>query len=617
MSREEDVNKVGGRPAPPHDGRSLSHISDVIQHLDSQDVEERYREEGADNGMRDSEGDNNSSRDPATIVISWADKDVENPYNWPRVMCFYSSAKPKLTAAQSKKLPVVVSSMILVVNSTMGSSLPSMAIPFIMDEWGIAEQEQKVLPISTYLIGYVFGPLLCKKQPIDLFNTHYSLLDLGGPLSEQFGRRFLALLTFTLFSAFTLGCALSPNWSALLILRFLAGAVASSPIAIVAGQLADIYDDPVARGRAFAWFMAMTVFGPLLAPIISGFCSTSIGWRWTFWVALIYAGFSLIVVIWIVPETYGPKLLTNRARKLRKSTGNPNIYSAAELESRNMGTVIARVLTRPIRMLISELIVTSTCMYLALCYAIFYMSFQAFPLIFQQLYGLSPGVTGLCFLPVGVGALLSLPVFYAYDGYLRRAQEQKKPWSMQEEYRRVPLACIGGPLFVIALLWLGWSSRSNVSFVAPLLAGIPFGMGFMLIFMALLNYLTDAYEIFAASANAAAGATRSLMAVVLPFATTPMFQRLGIGGACSLLAGLSFLMCFIPFIFLWKGEQIRSRSKFCIMLKEEKAETARRIEEHRQHTLEVEEKKSAGQGIPRSKVDQRAAVEGYSKEETV
>ncbi|KAK6066622.1 Polyamine transporter 3 [Seiridium cupressi] len=579
MSREEDVNKVGGRPAPP---RLFSLFSKP-----GQDVEERYREEGADNGMRDSEGDNNSSRDPATIVISWADKDVENPYNWPRVMCFYSSAKPKLTAAQSKKLPVVVSSMILVVNSTMGSSLPSMAIPFIMDEWGIAEQEQKVLPISTYLIGYVFGPLL------------------WGPLSEQFGRRFLALLTFTLFSAFTLGCALSPNWSALLILRFLAGAVASSPIAIVAGQLADIYDDPVARGRAFAWFMAMTVFGPLLAPIISGFCSTSIGWRWTFWVALIYAGFSLIVVIWIVPETYGPKLLTSRARKLRKSTGNPNIYSAAELESRNMGTVIARVLTRPIRMLISELIVTSTCMYLALCYAIFYMSFQAFPLIFQQFYGLSPGVTGLCFLPVGVGALLSLPVFYAYDGYLRRAQEQKKPWSMQEEYRRVPLACIGGPLFVIALLWLGWSSRSNVSFVAPLLAGIPFGMGFMLIFMAL------------PSANAAAGATRSLMAVVLPFATTPMFQRLGIGGACSLLAGLSFLMCFIPFIFLWKGEQIRSRSKFCIMLKEEKAGTARRIEEYRQHTLEVEEKQNAGQGIPRSKIDQRAAVEEHSKEETV
>ena len=32
-----------------------------------------------------------------------------------------------------------------------------------------------------------------------------------------------------------------------------------------------------------------------------------------------------------------------------------------------------------------------------------------------------------------------------------------------------------------------------------MLAGIPFGVGFLLIFMALLNYIADAYEIFANS----------------------------------------------------------------------------------------------------------------------
>lgn len=310
---------------------------------------------------------------------------------------------------------------------------------------------------------------------------------------------------------------------------------------------------------------------------------------------MIYAGFSFLIVIWLVPETYAPKLLTIRARKIRKDTGNPNVFAAAELEDRDITTILTRVLTRPIRMLISELIVTSSCMYLALCYAIFYMSFQAFPIIFQQLYGLSPGVTGLCFLPIGIGALISLPIFYAYDGYLRRAQEHKRPWSMQEEYRRVPLACLGGPMFVIALFWLGWSSRSDVSFVVPMLAGLPFGLGFMLIFMALLNYLTDAYEVYAASANAAASATRSLVAVVLPFATTPMFQRLGIAGACSLLAGLSFLMCFIPFMFLWKGEQIRSRSKFCIMLKQEKESAAREKDDAQQRRELIVEQQTVQQ----------------------
>lgn len=105
--------------------------------------------------------------------------------------------------------------------------------------------------------------------------------------------------------------------------------------------------------------------------------------------------------------------------------------------------------------------------------------------------------------------------------------------------------------------------------------------------MSLLNYLTDAYEIFAASANAAASSCRSVFAVILPLATTPMFARLGVSGACSLLGGLSLLMSIIPFIFIWKGEDIRARSKFCIALKERKLEMERKNKEEREKKARV------------------------------
>ncbi|RYO95792.1 hypothetical protein DL765_011754 [Monosporascus sp. GIB2] len=100
--------------------------------------------------------------------------------------------------------------------------------------------------------------------------------------------------------------------------------------------------------------------------------------------------------------------------------------------------------------------------------------------------------------------------------------------------------------------------------------------------MSLLNYLTDAYEIFAASANAAASSCRSVFAVVLPLATTRMFAQLGISGACSLLGGLSALMCVIPFIFFWKGERLRAGSKFCMALREKKLEMERNEEEEQE-----------------------------------
>lgn len=114
------------------------------------------------------------------------------------------------------------------------------------------------------------------------------------------------------------------------------------------------------------------------------------------------------------------------------------------------------------------------------------MSFAAFPIIFQQLYGLSLGQCGLVQLSIGAGCVLALPIYYMYEKVLRRAQANKRPWTAKEEYRRLPLAFLGGPLFVVSLFWLAWTSRVDVPFAVPMLAGIPFGMGFMCIFIALL-----------------------------------------------------------------------------------------------------------------------------------
>ncbi len=95
--------------------------------------------------------------------------------------------------------------------------------------------------------------------------------------------------------------------------------------------------------------------------------------------------------------------------------------------------------------------------------------------------------------------------------------------------------------------------------------------------MALLNYLTDAYEIFAASSMAAAGCCRSVAGAVLPFAATPMYTRLGVTWASSLLGILSLGMCAVPFMFLWKGDKLREGSRFCTYLREkEKQEEAER-----------------------------------------
>lgn len=64
--------------------------------------------------------------------------------------------------------------------------------------------------------------------------------------------------SFVIFTLFVLACAVAPNWPALLVFRLICGIMASSAIAVVGGLYADVFGDPVIRGRAMAIFMTVS-----------------------------------------------------------------------------------------------------------------------------------------------------------------------------------------------------------------------------------------------------------------------------------------------------------------------------------------------------------------------
>jgi ABC-type Co2+ transport system permease subunit len=160
-------------------------------------------------------------------------------------------------------------------------------------------------------------------------------------------------------------------------------------------------------------------------------------------------------------------------------------------------------------------------------------------------------------------------MYLSWDAILIRAQRLERPWSRNEEMRRLPLACVAGPFFVISSFWLGWTARESVHWIVPTLAGILFGMGYLCLFMALLNYLVDAYEIFAASAMAAASLSRS------------SFGAMGVAWATSLLGFFSLALCVVPFVFVKWGGKMRERSPFCQYLRQKKKEEEERMDRER------------------------------------
>lgn len=54
---------------------------------------------------------------------------------------------------QAKKAFIFLTTMLVVLNSSMGSSLTGNAIQFITKEFAVESQLQKALPMSIFLVG--------------------------------------------------------------------------------------------------------------------------------------------------------------------------------------------------------------------------------------------------------------------------------------------------------------------------------------------------------------------------------------------------------------------------------------------------------------------------------
>ncbi|KAJ6031941.1 hypothetical protein N7540_002673 [Penicillium herquei] len=435
-------------------------------------------------------------------------------------------------------------------NSNIGSSLTSNADTALASAFPAVTDLQLVLPVSVYLIGYILGPIFY------------------GPMSEALGRRPVLLPAYIIHISFTLACALAPSFPWLLVFRFLAGTAAAAPIAVFGGVYADILADPRQRGWCIALLMSFTNIGPCLGPIISGYVSV-ISWRWSYWVGLILLGATFPFILWL-PETFAPILQEKRLSKTSQIL--PEAAEGTGYTEQNTPThrpLSFTTIAWSFQMLFSESILAVTCLYLSFVYSIFYLYLQAYPVIFKgasSVYKLDSKTTGLAFLPIGIGALIAGGIFFIWDFYLTRATKLGRQWTRRDEMRRLPLACIGGPLLVIALFWLGWTCKQDIHWLVPACSGLLFGMGFVLVFIAMLNYLTDAYEIYAASAHGMASTCRSISGALLPFAGRKMYVALGTAWASSLLAFVGLGLSIVPFILIRYGEKIRAGSRFATQI---------------------------------------------------
>jgi len=189
-------------------------------------------------------------------------------------------------AASPIKLPFPLSPRELVVMLAFSQALQALAIDAILPALGEVSRELAVtdpnrqqLVVGLFLIGIALGSLI------------------PGTLADRFGRR--PVLLGSVISCSVIGglCALSRDFTMLLVLRFLGGLLSGGLSAVGSAILRDRFEgDRMASTQSLIFVVFMVV--PMLAPSIGQGVMLLAGWRWIFGVtALLGAAMGLWITL--------------------------------------------------------------------------------------------------------------------------------------------------------------------------------------------------------------------------------------------------------------------------------------------------------------------------------
>lgn len=257
----------------------------------------------------------------------------------------------------------------------------------------------------------------------------------------------------------------------------------------------------------------------VIGPLVGGFVFQALGWRWTNWVVMIGSGTSWFMVF-LIPETYAPAILRAKSAKKRKEEDDPRWHSRYD-DKKSFLPMLRENLYRPLSMAINEPICIFWNVYIALVYGVLYLCFVSYPIVFSELRGWSPGLTGLSYIGIGVGGMctiLSEPLLRKMINAHPKDPETGKPYPEA----MVSVVCLAAVSVPVGEMIFAWTCTPNVHWIAPLLAGIPFGAGNCGVFIYASNYLVYSYGIYAASALAGNAVLRSAMGGALPLAGPKM-----------------------------------------------------------------------------------------------
>jgi MFS family permease len=253
-----------------------------------------------------------------------------------------------------------------------------------------------VVPIASRIVKDLSGESQSSKSASVLLVTIWELGEAAGPLflaplSETFGRWPVINVANGCFVAATALAALCQTTPLFIAARALSGLVVTANV-LNPAVMGDIWE---AENRGSP--MSLMTLGPFIGgtagPAISGLISEQLSWRWVLWMSVLLSGTCAVLLFTSLPETYGPVILRRRNKRLHISPEN-GVPEPPVGGEKGSYAELAESIARPGIVFVSSGVLMALSLWSSVAFAHYYNMATTLPGILEDLYGLSPALTG-------------------------------------------------------------------------------------------------------------------------------------------------------------------------------------------------------------------------------
>ncbi|MEP7453277.1 DHA2 family efflux MFS transporter permease subunit [Phyllobacterium sp. SB3] len=161
--------------------------------------------------------------------------------------------------------------------------------------------------IANVALPYIQGSVSASADQINWVLTSYIVAAAimtppSGFLAARFGRKNVLLTAIVGFVIASVLCGLAQSLPQIVIFRLMQGLFGAALVPLSQGILLDIYSVEE-RGKAMALFGVSVMVGPVLGPVIGGWLTDNISWRWVFYINVPIGMLAFFGIVAFVSET--------------------------------------------------------------------------------------------------------------------------------------------------------------------------------------------------------------------------------------------------------------------------------------------------------------------------